>query len=247
MSRSGACLYSARMLQRLSKLWGMFRRDGVYSTIQRVCASGAVPKKLFYLGHVRIFVLDRFNEKAVARKLNDYTIRRADASALEAIVNCSQDSNPEKLRKVFSSFFDAGHSCYLATHVRDGVVAYNWAFRHEYTLTFDEYESKNVAIDLSEDCVFCGNGFVASTHRLKGIFAHLAHRRIQSFPEQSCFYVSVADINMDSLNANRRLGYREICSVICICIFGLNLFLRLSDQLPYWWSFGRANLHMRLK
>lgn len=235
------------MLQRLSKLWDTFRRDGIYSTIQRVCASGAVPQKLFYLGHARIFVLDRFNEKAVARKLNDYTIQRADASALEAIVNCSQEQNPEKLRKVFRGFFDAGHLCYLATHTRDGVVAYNWAFRHEYTLTFDEYKSKNVAIELSEDCVFCGNGFIANTHRLKGIFAHLAHHRIQSFPEQSCFYVSVSDINTGSLNANRRLGYRELCSVICIGIFGLNLFLRLSDRLPYWWSFGRANLHMRLK
>jgi hypothetical protein len=214
--------------------------------IQRVCASGVVPQKLFYLGHTRILVLERFNENAVARKLNDYQIQRADASALDAIVSCSQDRNPEKLRKLFKGFFDAGHSCYLASHVRDGAVAYNWAFRREYALTFDEYRSKNVAIELGEDCVFCGNGFVANAHRLKGVFAHLAHYRIQSFPEQSRFYVSVSDINTNSLGANRRLGYRELCSVICIGIFGLNLFFRLSDRLPYWWSFGRANLRMRL-
>ncbi len=235
------------MLQHLRKLWKSIHQHGLYKTIQKVCETGVIPRRIFYLGHIRILELVHFNEKAIARKTNDYQFRRADSSMLDAIASCNQEQDTMRLRKLFEAFFKAGHSCFIATHIRDGVVAYNWAFKEEYALTFDGYKNKIINIDMSDGCIFCGNGYVLDKHRMKGVFVHLAHYRMKCLPAASRFLISVSDTNINSLNSNRRLGYHDLCNVICLCLIGVNLYIRFSKHLPFWWSIGSSIPRMILR
>lgn len=228
----------------VKKLWRYAREEGWYSALQRVTSAKGFPRRVLFVKHVKLLVLESLNLGGIGRRLADYELGIADEGMLDKVIECNTEDDPARLHDTFGRFFSEGHLCCVARH-RDGrVIGYAWAFRGAYELVFDETRAEGIIVDLPKDVVFCGNAYVRSDHRLKGVFGQLAEFRIRQFPSRSRFLISVDYWNTRSLKSNLRLGYRQICSVIGLTVLGVSVYLRSGSGMRPWLSFGRSRVQM---
>lgn len=155
--------------------------------------------------------VDKLNHESKAELVNEM----CRATGKDCVGNQSE---------IFRMFLDEGHECVLA---RDGgrLVGYSWGFKDTYTVTYDDYNIKNIHLNLSNDTIFFGNGYIVPEYRLKGLFPKLTYSCMKQFPRAKRFFTTIDIGNKLSFNSHRRFGYTPSFLLTCISIGNIQLHL----------------------
>jgi len=222
-----------------------YRQGGIQEVVYRLSSYGYLPEWLLFLESTNIMVLEKFNEKAIRRKLTKYEFKVADESNIKDIIDCTGNDSPENAQEIFQNFFDEGHKCIL---IKDGTktVAYAWSFTNKYILTFDDYKSNNITILAGEGNVFFGTGFIAEEYRLKGLFPHMIKYMMDQFPDSTKYYTAIDHGNAPSYQSHCRLGYVPLFSVISFSLLMIRTYFvkREEDKLRSFEGFGSPTLEL---
>jgi hypothetical protein len=197
----------------MQRVLAYYRQGGSAEVLRRLSASGCMPASLFFFSTIQVYALGPSNERALKRTPQGYEFAQVDAGVLDELVGChgGQAGTP---RRVFVRFFEQGQDCFVVR--RHGVlVAYFWVFKDSYQLVFDLHERRRLTLGLKSDQRFFGNGYIAPTHRLKGLFPHLIQFVVGHYPSQTRFFSSVNSLNHGSLLAHSRFGFAPVLRVTC--------------------------------
>ncbi|MEK6624217.1 MAG: hypothetical protein AABY86_04575 [Bdellovibrionota bacterium] len=209
--------------------------------LARISESRFCPNKIFYYHTILGLEFRSLNEKCLLRKPMDIIFEKVDQRSLsqkqldfvldELLAVSGSDSVPGQ-REIFDVFFKLGDTCFLARK-NDVLIGYYWAFRTHHIITYDDYKSKNLEIELASNMIFFGNGFIHPSFRLKGVFPHFAKYCIQQFSCDSRFITATDIENNLSLNSHNRLGYLQQFQLTCISLWRLHLhFIKAKQHRP---------------
>ncbi|HAZ13624.1 MAG: hypothetical protein A2X86_13910 [Bdellovibrionales bacterium GWA2_49_15] len=192
--------------------------------LSRISESRLCPNNLFYYHSIVGLEFKTFNEKCLQRKPLNITFETIDQRTMnprqldhllnELIFATGEDSVPTQ-REIFSNFFKKGNTCFIARK-EDVLIGYYWAFLDHHIITYDDYKSKNLFLELPEKTVFFGNGFIRPAYRLKGVFPHFASYCIKQFSPENRFVTATDIENRASFNSHQRLGYFKTFQLTCI-------------------------------
>lgn len=207
---------------RIEGLLAYYRQGGSAEVLRRLCASGRMPRSLFFFSTIQVYALGPSNRDALKRPPRNYEFLRADTRIVDELVDCHA-GQPGTPGPVFARFFEQGQDCFVVRR-KGEVVAYFWAFKDRYQLVFDDRAQRQLTLALRADQRFFGNGFIAPAHRLKGLFPHLVQFVVGHYPAQTRFFSSVNSLNHGSVRAHRRFGFAPVLRVTCaqaglLCLF----------------------------
>lgn len=207
---------------RAEALLAYYRQGGSAEVLRRLSASGSIPPSLFFFSTIQVYALGPCNQNALKRMPQGYEFMRADAHALDELVDCHAD-HAGTPRPVFARFFEQGQDCFVVRR-KGAVVAYFWVFKDRYQLVFDNHVRRRLTFALKGEQRFFGNGYIAPAHRLKGLFPHMVQFVGGHYPAQTRFFSSVNSLNYPSLRAHRRFGFTPVLRVTCAQAGAMRLF-----------------------
>ncbi|MBI2521708.1 MAG: hypothetical protein HYV97_14935 [Bdellovibrio sp.] len=194
--------------------------------LARISESRFCSHDRFYFHTILGLEFSTLNEKLLVRNLSNIKFERINQdilsrpefdSLLDELVFMTGESGVAAQREIFSNFFKAGNICFVARK-NDVLIGYYWAFLNQHIITYDDYKKKNIAIELSPNMIFFGNGFIHPEYRLKGVFPHFASYCIKQFPIGSRFITATDLDNHNSFNSHKRLGFVKSFQLSCLTI-----------------------------
>lgn len=199
------------------------RQGGLAQVLAVASSRQLIPGWLAYLCQIDLFALDDAGGFAFA-DLAAYDYGIAVPEDVARLVAITDDSPPERLSRLFTQFMHEGNRCHVARR-GEAIVAYMWAFHSRYTISTDGHQSRLIHLLLRPGEVFLGNGYIARSHRMRGLFPALLRRVLADYPPRTVFYSSVDRLNRASAQAHRRFGFARVGSLRC---------WRLASS-PYLW------------
>ncbi len=213
---------------KIKALQAYYKQGGIYEVLRRLSSYGYLPKPVLFLSSKHVLALRGGRVFPLKDRITNYQFEQADKTVIDSLVAC-QGKRILTPREVFETFFDDDQTCYVVRH-QGKTIAYFWAFRRHYLLSFDEREDQSVTLTLDDDEVFFGNGFIAEEYRLKGIFPTVLNFIAAQFPKGTRLFSSVDPINSGSLRAHISYGFTSMVDVVCLGIAGCRLFYIRDEQ-----------------
>lgn len=217
------------LVRQLRRLPTHLREDGIAHTLELACAYGSVPGWLYYRHRTHLLQLGSIGRVLAFRTRPEYRYLPASDIHLDELANLDVHENAEFMARLFSGFFKTGASCYVIQRGRR-IVAYNWLFDTHYTLTSDGYGARQLGLRLQPGATMFGNGYIAPEYRMKGLFPLLIRMAVQDRPEDTSFFTTIERLNLNSLRAHHRIGFKTLGTITC------QRFLAS----PYCWSWHAA-------
>lgn len=207
-----------------------YRQGGSAEVLRRLCASGCLPRSLFFFSTIQVYALGAHNQGALKRVPQTYAFARATPDSVDEMIgaHAGEAATPAP---VLARFFAQGQDCFVVRR-RGAVVAYFWVFKDRYQLVFDGDPRRRLALDLRADQRFFGNGFIAPAHRLKGLFPHLVQFVVGHYPPPTRFFSSVNALNHASLRAHHRFGFAPVLRMSCAQAGPLRAFYAQRPRMP---------------
>ncbi len=191
-------------------------------------------RSIFFTGLCALMETPAIAEPAISKtRLAAYELSWLAPQELPRLMQIVPEHQQLRIGKLFARFMDQGARTALIEH-EGRVVAYNWVFAKRYTVTFDSHVSRNLELQLPDECVFFGNGYIDPKYRMHGLFPRLlAHSSTAFGSARRCF--SSTDIfNSISMASHLRLGFRRVGTVACTTWLGHTSFhSRASPDTPW--------------
>jgi hypothetical protein len=218
--------YHKKLRQRLRTLQGAWERGGLAGVAARVAAWRVFPSWLAFVHDVDLLMLGQLNPRALRALEPRYQVELADRSVLEELVSCTDTpASVERRREALARVFDYGASCVT---VRDAgrIVAYVCAFSGTYHLTYDDYGSRTLAIELDEHAVYLGNCFIRPEYRMRGLFPQLLAACIALRPAGTRVFGHIDVGNELSFSSHLRLGFTPLLTITCLSVGSVRIFFQ---------------------
>lgn len=211
------------LFDKLTKLWDIYKKDGVIEVLEKFCTYSPIPNKLFCIRSEYLLKLGHINKRAISRPLKDYEFEFLGRTSLEDILSISMDDKwMTGSRGQYARHFDKDSICFASRHNKK-ITGYIWGSRDQYVLEcYCGYNIKRT-IGLQPDTIYLSDMYIAKNYRLKGLYAYLIHYLTERFDNNTKFYTNVSNSNKESLNSAIRLGFVKIQKIIFLTIFGKQL------------------------
>lgn len=190
---------------KLRKAIKVYREKGLRGLAQVLTYNETLPEWLLKAETVEILRLDGLNQKAIRRQPEGYRFGLADRNDLDRLLDCGEGSEAH-MKPLFQRFFDANCRCFIVEKGSE-ICGYNWGFVGSYLLTLDDYASINLEVDIGDDSLLFGNGFIRPEYRLKGLFPHMVDYAVKQDVAIKRFLTSIDQMNINSVRSHRRLGF----------------------------------------
>lgn len=227
---------SSSLFSRLERFLAHYREGGLKRVLKVSAYYGFAHGLALWLTDIQILGLIEPVEAQTFQPLIGYTFGFATIMNLDAILACAPVADRAYLGVLFRKFFHDGSRCAIVLN-EERVVGYIWAFTGEYVVTLDDYRRRNLNVRLDSRSVFTGNAYVTPQHRGRGLFQRLKLYLMRHYPPGTHFYTSISDLNIPSLAANHRLGFRKLATLRFVGVFSHTLLYVREKESRQWRAF----------
>jgi len=223
----------------ISKAVNIYRKSGISGVLYQISDNEYFPDRFFHFSKSTLYLYQQREDDKFdySRKLDKYSFEQADKDDIETLLSISafDENDIEANRERLKRFFEEKNSCYI---IRDNgdIAAFVLLYRKRYTMTRDNYRFINMDVELNDNILFFGYGFIARKYRMRGLFPYMIDYAVKQDPG-ALFITEVAQLNVHSNRSHLSLGFRKIYSVIAFC------FLLRSSMV--WKISGKQSLFAR--
>lgn len=204
----------SRLAHKLRRARMHYREGGLLNIIEIACAYGYVPAWLYSRHSTYLLKLRSRAHVLRFRPRPGYDYLIADRTHIDELAALDQSEDPSFMHRLFLDFFTNNALCY-AIAKQNRIVAYNWLFQGQYTVTSDGYGPRQLRLILGEHHAMFGNGYILPEYRLKGLFPSLLWMAVTDHPDDMVFLTTIARLNTDSLRAHERIGFEKLGIIRC--------------------------------